>query len=103
MTGPQTLVHLQLRESPPMLITDPHMLLKRRIDLKISLRELAKECDCSHTTITKHENMVIPTIPEDRARKWAKALRLPMASAFRIDDDFAAIEASFHSGMAESA
>lgn len=103
MTGPRTLVHPQLRESPLMLITDPHMLLKRRIALKISLRELARACDCSHTTITKHENMVIPTIPEERARKWAKELRLPMTAAFRIDDDFGALDVSFDSGMAESA
>lgn len=103
MTGPQTLLHLQLKDPPQMIITDPDRIRANREVRGISLRRLAKVLDCSHVTIVKYEDGRIKTISEDRAKMLSMILGFAMGSAFSASDEFVMPGTTSDSGMAESA
>lgn len=103
MTGPQTLLHLQLKDPPQMIITDPDRIRANREVRGISLRRLAKVLDCSHVTIVKYEDGRIKTISEDRAKMLSMILGIPVLELASHADDLAMSEARSDAGMAESA
>lgn len=79
---------LDPQEVPQMQIIAPEKIRIYRDARRISLRQLARACDCTHTAIANYENGRTPTIPEDRAKMISLICGFPLASVFRPDDAF---------------
>lgn len=79
--GPSTAL-LPPKEPPQMLIIDPDRLRRERKARRISLRQMATLCDCSHQAIVHYEEGTTKTIPENRAATMCWWLGLRMEEVF---------------------